>query len=745
MKSKINLFLWLLPVFFGFSTAFAGNVNCRVYNAENKETLFGATVFVIETHKGTTTQLSGDCQLTGLIPGDYSVQVSYIGFITQTRKITVLEKDTILLEVFLQPGVDLKAVTITGKRRPQYETIQATDAQLRPVESSQEMLRNVPGMFVAQHAGGGKAEQLFLRGFDIDHGTDVNIKVDGMPVNMVSHAHGQGYADLHFVIPELVEYIDFTKGPYYAEQGNFATAGAVELKTKNQLDHSLVKVEAGQFNTYRVLGAIKLPVKNSQSAFLAADYAYSDGYFESSQQFNRINLFGKYVTPLNKKTTLSLTASTFYSQWNASGQIPERAVNEGLITRFGAIDDTEGGTTGRTNFNLQVSHILRDNLLFKQQIFYSRYHFNLFSNFTFFLNDPVRGDQIRQHENRDLAGYNGFLRHESHLLGQLLTSEAGVNFRADQTYDSFLAGTYLRENPVYRQRGNITEMNAGYYLNETLLLTSKLEMTAGLRLDQFWFRYDNQLDYTKQKAFEQTLNPKFSMRYNLSHAISFFGMAGTGFHSNDARVILDDKTGESLPKGLGYEGGMVLKPGEKLLLSCSLWQLTLQNEFVYVGDEGIVEVSGKTRRKGIDASLRYQPVFWLAADMDINYCLPRYAGVPETEQYIPLAPALTSIGGLTVKTNHWQGSLRYRYMGDRPANEENSIVATGYFINDFVVRYVRNQFEIGLTVQNIFNREWKETQFATTTRLKDEPEPVTEIHFIPGTPRFAKLSVGYRF
>ncbi|MEO1653079.1 MAG: TonB-dependent receptor plug domain-containing protein, partial [Bacteroidota bacterium] len=249
------------------------------------------------------------------------------------------------------------------------------------VITAQEILRRVPGLFIGQHAGGGKAEQIFLRGFDIDHGTDVNLTVDGMPVNMVSHAHGQGYADMHFLIPETIDQIDFGKGPYYAHKGNFNTAGYVDFETKNRLDNSLVKLEYGRFNTFRSVGLFNLVNTEKNNAYLAAEYTLTDGPFDASQNFTRFNLMGKYTGQVSSRDRFSLLVSHFTSKWDASGQIPNRAVDAGLIGRFGAIDDTEGGSTTRTNVMGEFIRNLNANTFLKSHAFYSHYTFELFSNF----------------------------------------------------------------------------------------------------------------------------------------------------------------------------------------------------------------------------------------------------------------------------------------------------------------------------------------------------------------------------
>lgn len=637
----------------------------------------------------------------------------------------------------------LPSVTVSLTPGQQLSAISKADIAFRKINNSQEVLRIVPGLFIGQHAGGGKAEQIFLRGFDLDHGTDIDITVDGMAVNMVSHAHGQGYADLHFVIPELIENVQFKKGPYHAEKGNFATTGHVDFRTKNMLNQNMLKLEAGMFDTYRGVGMVNLLNKKMQSAYVASEYMFTNGYFDSPQNFNRLNLFGKYHGRLNAKNTLDLSLSTFRSSWNASGQIPERAVNEGLISFFGAIDANEGGETSRSNVNAQLLTELKNGNRLKNQLYYSAYDFELYSNFTFFNVDPINGDQVKQKEKRNLFGYNGSYTTTSTKF----TTEIGATIRYDRTKDSELSRTKNRTQLITPLKlGNINELNTAVYVDETIRLNEKFSINAGLRWDGFYVGYLDKLNNnTKSKAQKGILSPKLNFYYYPNERTSIYLTTGKGFHSNDTRVAVQTGGREILPAAYGADFGIILKPTRNLLLNAAAWYLYLEQEFVYVGDEGIVEPSGKTRRQGLDVSVRYEPLKRLFIDADANYCYARAIDEPKGQNYIPLAPVFTSTGGVTYKsTTGLNGSLRYRYMYDRPANEDNSVVAKGYFINDLVLSYTRSRYELSLTVQNIFDVRWKETQFDTESRLRNEPQPVSEIHFTPGTPLFIKFGLTYR-
>ena len=660
-------------------------------------------------------------------------------FTTTSMDDTIILEDDIfrLNEIVIQPK--LSAMNVISK----------IDLQTTPVNSSQEILRKVPGLFIGQHAGGGKAEQIFLRGFDIDHGTDIAISVDGMPVNMVSHAHGQGYADLHFVIPETVEKIDFGKGTYYANKGDFATAGYVAFQTKDKIEKSSIGVEVGQFNTLRTVGLFNLlGNQKTQSAYIATEYILTDGPFDSPQNFNRVNLLGKYSAILKDNSKFSILASRFTSKWDASGQIPQRLVDNGTISRFGAVDDTEGGTTSRTNFNASLSKPIDENTFLKANAFYSNYQFELYSNFTFFLDDPINGDQIKQKENRDIYGMNAELNKKTKLNDIDVLLQFGAGFRADATTDTELSHTLNRRTVLENIKlGDIDQSNLFTYLNSEFNF-GKLMINPAIRLDYFKFNYQDKLmeNYKTQSESKVKFSPKLNFIYSQNNNLQFFVKSGMGFHSNDARVVVQNSGKQILPTAIGTDIGTIWKPFPKLIVNSALWYLFLEQEFVYVGDAGIIEPSGKSRRMGAELGLRYQLNDWLYFDADANYTYARSIDEPKGQDYIPLAPDFTTTGGLSFqKLNGFSGGIRYRYLKNRPANEDNSIVAKGYFISDLNVNYQYKNINFGIAVENIFDTAWNETQFATESRLQNEPESVEEIHFTPGTPFFMKGKITYTF
>jgi len=677
------------------------------------------------------------------------LQISILGY--EKRKIIVSKQD-------LENGITILLTSKTfqleelvlRKEINAMQTISKIDLKVNPVNNSQEILRKVPGLFIGQHAGGGKAEQIFLRGFDIDHGTDITLSVDGMPINMVSHAHGQGYSDLHFMIPETIQKIDFGKGPYYANQGDFNTAGYVNFSTKNAIQDNVISLGYGDFNSVRTLGMFNLlENKKNENAYVAIEYIATDGAFESPQNFNRLNVFGKYSAFLKGTDRLTLTASHFTSSWDASGQIPERAVKNGSITRFGAIDDTEGGFTSRTNFNVQFDKFLSDNSRLKTNVFYSNYNFELFSNFTFFLDDPVNGDQIRQFETRDIFGVNAQIITEKKFGNVEAKFTKGAGLRYDLLDDVELSHTKNRKETLQQiQLGDVKQTNMYAFFNSEFEI-GKFKISPAVRLDYFKFLYNDALNptYETLSKTKAIVNPKLNFLYTQNDNLQWFLKSGIGFHSNDTRVVLQQNADKVLPRAYGLDFGNIWKPSKNIVLNTALWYLFSEEEFVYVGDAGIVEPSGKSRRFGLDVGIRYQIREWLLLDTDATFTIARSLENVAGQDYIPLAPEVTVAGGLSLTNlGKFSGGLRYRYLGDRAANEDNSIVAEGYFVTDFNLNYKMNtNVTLGIAIENIFDVAWNETQFATESRLQNETAPVEEIHFTPGTPFFAKATLTYRF
>lgn len=739
MKIRVSIFILLLLN----SPLFAQTITGKIID-EYQQPIQGAHILNKTTDSHTHSNENGEITLEKCSIGD-SLQVSFIGY--QLELIEIKSLTDLLTITLYEKVVSLEEITISPEINA-LRIISDIDIQTNPVNSSQDILRKMPGLFIGQHAGGGKAEQMFLRGFDIDHGTDINVTVDGLPVNMVSHAHGQGYADLHFVIPETIDKIDFGKGPYYEKKGNFNTAGYVDFRTKRKLERSSIKLEAGQFDTYRLLGMFDLVDSYKHNAYVATEFLSADGYFDSPQNFNRINLFGKYSGQLSNTDFVDIKASYFDSEWEASGQVPQRVVESGLISRFGAIDNTEGGATSRNNLMVNYHKIVDENTSINSKFYLSQYDFELYSNFTFFLEDSINGDQIKQKENRMIYGLDAEYD-KSFSKGSILGSwQAGISLRNDQSNDNELSHTMNRSETLEQlQLGDINETNFGAYLGTTIDI-NKWTFNPSIRVDYFDFQYHDKLvaAYQTQEETKVIVSPKFNVLYNPTNDLQLYLKTGKGFHSNDTRVVVAESGKKTLPAAYGFDVGYIWKPAPKMLLNMAYWYLYQEQEFVYVGDAGIVEPSGKTRRQGVDLSYRYQPLTWFYLNLDANYTYARSINSPEGEDFIPLAPDFTLVGGLNfLFESGFYGSVNVRHLDDRPSNEDNSIVAKGYTVTDLNAGYKWKNRSFGIQIQNLFDTEWNETQFATESRLQNETESVEEIHFTPGTPLFIKATIQYNF
>jgi hypothetical protein len=544
-KNEITLILLLTII---SNIAFGQTKGLFILDTLNKVPIQSAVVQSEDLKFNQITDENGFVNLTKLPKNINTIVVYCVGYETKKVLVSDLNSTNQTAIIYLQQKItSLAEVKINaGSRIGIFKTISDLDIHFRPINNSQEVLRMVPGLFIGQHAGGGKAEQIFLRGFDLDHGTDINISVDGMPVNMVSHAHGQGYADLHFVIPELIEKVNFNKGPYFSDKGNFTTAGFVELKTKDYLDNNFVKAEGGQFNSFRAITGVNLLKttgdKRNQSLYFAGEGSFTKGYFDNPQNFSRFNSILKYHGKISKNNSMIASVTAFTSKWNASGQIPNRAIEQGIVGFFGAIDPNEGGKTSRYNANLELLSNLNNGATFRNKIYYSNYDFELYSNFTFYKEDPINGDQIRQKENRNIAGYNGAYQKEF-IIGKFKTeTKAGVQIRYDAVNNIELTRTKDRTiNTNEIMLGDVKELNTAVYYSQKISVTDKLDVKGALRIDYFSNRYNDKLANTDLSSNSTIICPKLNFNYHLNDKVQLYLYNGRGFHSNDTRVAVQEK------------------------------------------------------------------------------------------------------------------------------------------------------------------------------------------------------------
>jgi outer membrane receptor protein involved in Fe transport len=729
-----------------FSSARAQTIRGRVVAAHDGTPLADVSILV---SGGSSTITGANGMFRVSLPSTTAILVATrLGFLPESVSVTTV--DTAIV-IRMQPApLLIDPIVIAAERAltaASSSVVRELDIRLRPRNSSQELLRLAPGLVIAQHAGGGKAEQIFLRGFDADHGTDVAITVDGAPVNMVSHAHGQGYADLHFVMPEIVSRLTVRKGPYDAADGDFATAGAVSFETVERLGSARVEMRGGSFDTGNVFAALPFGGDVTGSGgYLASSFLQSRGPFETSQAHRRGNAFFKWSAPVSDGAEIVASASGFGAKWNASGQIPERALASGMIGRFGALDATEGGRTSR--FDARVALRSRDahRTQWQAQAFASKYDFQLWSNFTFFLNDTVNGDGIEQVDDRVLLGVRAEMARLGNIGGKSVHWSAGVGSRSDRANIALHHQVARQRLDTYTDHG-LGEDHVYAWVKQEFDAGERLRLQAGFRADAMRFSaLDRQLaDVSADAHWYGIVSPKLNVAYRIADGATLFANAGTGFHSNDARsVMLRRDAAQALPRAVGSEMGLRYSWSTGSV-SAAGWLLDLQSETVWVGDEGTTEPSGATRRLGLDSDARVRVASWLWADADLNLSHGRFRGAPANEERVPLAPSITSVGGLTVRdAGPLSGGIRYRFVGSRPADESNIVRARAATIFESFVTATVGRTDIVLTADNLFNVDWNEAQFATTSRLRGESREVTELHFTPGAPRAIQLGVRVR-
>jgi outer membrane receptor protein involved in Fe transport len=647
------------------------------------------------------------------------------------------------------------------------ETIRDRDLQLRFYPTPEDILRVVPGLVIAQHQGGGKADQLFLRGFDADHGTDVALYIDGVPINLPSNGHGQGFSDLHFLIPEAVDRVEVTKGPYFVETGDFDTAGAINLRTRRSFGENSVSGEYGSFDTWRVLG-VASPLGNNQPTWFAVELYGTNGPFQYGEGLLRYNLFLKSTLTLSPSTRLTILGTAYGSQWRSSGQIPARFVDLPAddprhLDRFGAIDPTEGGQTQRQMLLLTLESRPTDADQILLSAYGVRYSLRLWNDFTFQLRDSVNGDEIEQNDQRLYAGFNALYRKRIDFGEVRTVTTLGAQARLDSMNVSLYHdkqrvrlpdcfpeadGTTV-PNPC--DDADIVQSDLAAFAQEDVRFNRYLRVLLGVRADLFEWNVTNKLALDTSAAaansnqgtgvYQQAIvNPKLQAVFTPVPIWDIYLDAGGGFHSNDARAIVASNGAGALPRAWGAELGTRLSLVDgRLDLAAALWFLHLQSEFVFSADVGTTLAADPTNRYGLDLEARYQVLPWLWADLDISLAHAVYTKDQGNGNAVALAPTFTGQAGLSaLHPSGFKGRIGARWVGDRPATSDGTLTAQGYFVVDVTGAYRWRFLELALSIQNLFNAVYREAQFANTSQIRQPPynetAPVNDIHFTPGNP-----------
>jgi len=624
----------------------------------------------------------------------------------------------------------------------------------RPLLRPGEVLEAVPGMVVTQHSGDGKANQYFLRGYNLDHGTDFATWVAGMPVNMPTHAHGQGYTDLNFLIPELVSRVLYNKGPYFAQDGDFASVGSARIQYVDRLPANIATLTGGSWEYARALLAGS-PEVGRGSLVYAFEYQHSNGPWENPANFNKYNGVLRYAqgTPANG---FNVTAMAYSASWNSTDQIPQRAVDQGLIGYYGAIDPTDGGNSSR--YSLSGEWRQSDGNVSRAASLYAiRSRLNLYSNFTFFLDNPVNGDQFQQAENRTVFGGDFSQTWFAHWGERHMWNTVGLQLRRDRLSPVALYSTEARERLATVREDNATVGNAALYASNTIEWTSWLRTILGLRADFFRFDVSSNVPENSGKNSDSIVSPKASVILGPWRDTEYFLNWGQGFHSNDARgttITVDPKTGEpvqpvdALVRTVGYEVGLRSHPLPGLTTSLALWRLKQDSELLFVGDAGTTEPSRPSQRTGVEWVLQYVPRPWLAFDLTAAATRARFTDENPAGNRIPGAPdAVVSAGATVDNVDGWFGSLRYRYFGQRALVEDNTVRSQSTTQWNGRIGYMfAPKIRAWLDVFNVFNSKSHDIDYYYVSRLPGEPpEGVADRHFHPVESRAFRLSVSVAY
>jgi hypothetical protein len=628
-------------------------------------------------------------------------------------------------------------------------TVDEEQLEHRPLLRPGEVLEVIPGVVVTQHSGSGKANQYFLRGFNLDHGTDFAVHVDGMPLNLPSHGHGQGYADLNFLIPELVEHIHYRKGPYYADEGDFSAAGAAHVHLKRSLDGSFSQLSAGSYGYRRGLLGGSRTVEGG-SLLGALELGQEDGPWLVPEKLRKVNGVLRYAHG-SEQNGFTVTGMLYSSRWNSTDQIPLRAVDSGALERFGAVDPTDGGRSSRYSLSTQwIRSDVSSTTRASAYLIHSR--LDLFSNFTYFLKDPVNGDQFEQVDRRTIAGAQGSHTWHTALGGREMEHTAGVQMRNDNIGEVGLHDTVARERAATVRNDAISQTSTSAYYSNSTPWSQWLRSLAGIRADAYRARVDSDNPLNSGSASAALVSPKLGLVLGPWSETEYFLNYGYGFHSNDARgttISVDPATGapaqrvNPLVRAKGAEIGVRAAPFRGVQSSLALWRLDIASELLFLGDAGTTEPSRSSRRQGIEWANYFKPTSALTVDFDLTLSRSRFKDDDPAGNFIPGATDRTLSGGAVYSDGPWSGGLRVRYFGPRALTEDNSQRSSSSTLVNAKLGYAASKtVKLGVEVLNLMDRKVDDIAYFYVSRLPGEPAGgVADRHFHPTQPRTVRLTL----
>ncbi|MEE9339831.1 MAG: TonB-dependent receptor [Methylococcaceae bacterium] len=656
---------------------------------------------------------------------------------------------------------DLGVLVITGRASDllgQTDTASAgiigqPEFEFRPLSRPGELVEVVPGMMATQHSGSGKANQFFLRGFNLDHGTDFSGMVDGVPLNLPTHGHGQGYLDLNSIIPELVDQIEFGKGPYHAEMGDFSSAGYVNFHTKHYMEKGLAKLGFGEDGYYRGVLADSYKIGPGDLLF-GAEVNFYQGPWERDENVNKFNGLLRYTVDDGYKG-YSLVGTVYHNNWDSTEQIPKRAVDQQNLSNLGTIDDTAGGDMERYSLS---GNWWRDSEYGETELSaYGVYsNFNLYSNFTYFLNDPVNGDQITQRDRRYTFGGKAKHTKYNEWFDFDIKNIIGLQVRHDYIPNVALYKSQNRTILSTISEHKVNQTSIGLYGENEIQWMEKFKSILGLRGDFYIYDVESRLmSVNSGETNDAQFSPKLSFVLGPWYDTEYYLNLGYGFHSNDARgttINFDPESGnpvkavDPLVSSRGAEIGMRTQYIPGLVSTLSLWWLELDSELVFVGDGGGTESSGKSQRYGLELTNYYKPFDWLTLDFDVALTQSEFTGVPANQKEVPNSVGTTLSGGATIDLpNGLFGSLRVRHFDDIPLTEAGSIFADSTTVVNLGTGYRYKDFRLELNVLNLFDSGDSDITYYYESRLDGETTGVGDIHFHPVEPRTIRVQASMQF
>jgi hypothetical protein len=643
----------------------------------------------------------------------------------------------------------IQRVLVEGARASQLGIADSANAgsvgqkelEMRTIYRPGELLEAAPGLIASQHSGEGKANQFYLRGFNLDHGTDLATYVDDMPVNQRSHAHGQGWTDLNFLIPELTARLDYRKGPYSAREGDFASAGSAAVTYANRLVRDVATVSVGQNGYARTALAASKDAAGGALTY-ALELLHNDGPFTHPDDYQKVNGVLRYSRGY-ANNGWSVTAMAYHGRWNSTDQIPERAVDDGRIGRFGLVDDTDGGEARRYSLSGVWRQTAADSAS-KVNAYIIRNQLDLWSNFTYFMDDPVHGDQFAQPDRRVTSGVNALHTWHAHR-GDSITADISVGLQAqnDNIFNGLLH-TQARQTLSITRQDHIVETSGAAWIESATRWGELVRSIVGLRADRYRFRVHGDQAANAGSAGDTLLSPSLNLVFGPWKSSELYLNYGQGFHSNDARGAVT--SAEPLVRSRGMEIGLRTEAIPKNQTALSLYRLDFDSELTYVGDAGTTEAGPPSRRIGIEFSNYYKPVKWLSIDFDAAFARARSREVDAGQDRIP--GAVEGVGQLAITASQlgrdgaWEGALRLRYFGPRPLIEDNSVRShASTTLNGRIGYRIARDLRLELEGFNLANKRVSSIDYYYASRLAGEAEAHEDIHFHPLESRSFRLTL----